>query len=265
MADKARTKKPRARRIVKATGLDVQTAFFERMGQRQQFQELFEYLPGTYFFVKDRESRMIYASRSILDRFGLSEQSEIVGTKDSDYFPTEIADAFVRDDQRVMSTGEPLINHVEIWYNDQRVFDWFVKNKLPVRDTAGCIIGVMGTVQSYEGRQKSLSMFSMVSQAVDHIRENLESPISVPELAQVVGVSQRQLHRKFREAFGMSVQEFLAKTRIQAASAALVHTSDSIVTIAHRFGFCDQSAFTHQFRKYTGETPLRYRRRHHRG
>ena len=53
----------------------------------------------------------------------------------------------------------------------------------------------------------------------------LEWQSRVEELARLSGVSPRQLHRKFREVFGMSVQEFLTKTRVQAASDALLGRS----------------------------------------
>ncbi len=73
----------------------------------------------------------------------------------------------------------------------------------------------------------------------------------------------RQLNRKFQEAFSMSAQEFLAKTRIQAASDALINSDLSITDISLEFGFCDQSAFTQTFRKHIGLTPQKFRQRYH--
>ena len=70
------------------------------------------------------------------------------------------------------------------------------------------------------------------------------------------------MHRKFREVFGLSVQKFLVKTRIQAASDRLLHSDQPIAQIAVDFGFCDQSAFTQLFRKHTGLTPRRFRLRY---
>ncbi len=233
-------------------------AFVEKMGT-QQFQQLFEYLPGIYFFAKDRDSKLMCASQPILERLGVSDEDGIVGTSDYDYFPPQLADNFVKDDRQVMSSGQPLINRMEIWYNEQHLLDWFVTTKLPVTDKDGEVIGLMGLVQSYEGKKESLLPYSHVSDAVDYIREHHCDRISVEDLAQHIGISARQLHRKFRQVFGMSVQDFLSKTRIQAASDALIHQNDGIADIAIKFGFCDQSAFTQQFRKHTGLTPLRFR------
>ena len=51
------------------------------------------------------------------------------------------------------------------------------------------------------------------------------------------------------------------RARIQAASDELVTSDKSVAQIAGEYGFCDQSAFTRQFRQHTGETPLAFRRR----
>ncbi len=254
--------KQRSRSKTKQPVGSARDLLFEKMGT-QQFHHLFEHLPGVYFFAKDSESRLMCASRPILDRLGVKNESDVIGTTDYDYFPPQIADNFVRDDQSVIKTGRPLINRVEIWYNEQRLLDWFVTNKLPIHAANGdSIIGVMGVVQSYEGKKKSLLPYSHISEAVDFIREHHCDRINVEDLAQLVGISTRQLHRKFHQVFGMSVQDFLAKTRIQAASDALIHRDETIADIAVQFGFCDQSAFTQQFRKHTGMTPLRFRQRY---
>lgn len=258
--------RPRPARRRAAVGLSksegLQREFLDRMGGPQQFQQLFEHLPGVSFFVKDRQSRMIFASQVFYEHLGAKSEAEIVGKTDDDFFPPHAADHFKRDDQLVMTTGRPLIGRVELWYNEQRVLDWFVTNKLPVRDTRGNIIGVMGTVRSYEGQRRTMLPMSLINSTVDFIREHHHQRLTVEDLAEQAGLSPRQLHRKFREVFGLSVQDFLIKTRIQAASDALLHSGLTIAQIAADFGFCDQSAFTQLFRKHTGLTPLKFRRRY---
>ena len=240
----------------------IQRNFLARIGPGEPVRELFEHLPGVFFFAKDQNSRMMCASSTIYKRLGCNEELDVVGRQDSDFFPKQIADNFVRDDQKVFATGKPLLNRVEIWYNEQRMLDWFVTNKLPLKDESGNIIGLMGTVRSYEGSRKLLLPFSQISAAVEFIRAHHRERISVTDLAHHSGLSPRQLNRKFNDAFGMSAQDFLTKTRIQTASDALLNTASSIAEIAQQFGFCDQSAFTQAFRKHTGITPLKFRKRY---
>lgn len=240
----------------------LQKDFFDRMGGPQQFQQLFEHLPDVFFFFKDSRSRMMGASTAILSRLQLSDESQIIGTTDYDYFPAQLADEFVRDDRAVMTTGRPMLNRVEIWYTEHRMLDWFVTTKLPIRSVDGEIIGLMGAVRDYTGARKEIQAYSQIDAILKHIHENLGRKIGVNELAEIAGISSRQLHRRFVELFGMNVQEFLAKTRIKSATDALISSDDSVGEIAIRFGFCDQSAFTQQFKKHLGETPLKYRKRH---
>lgn len=237
-----------------------QRDFFNAIGAVQRFQELFEHIPGIYFFAKDVDSRLMDASPSILERFGLDSVEQLIGTDDYDFFPAHIAAKFVHDDQLVMRTGSPLIGRVEIWYTEQRLLDWFITNKLPVRDADGRIVGVMGTTRSYEGSRRSLQTYTQIDKVVEYIRNQHEGRVTVTHLAEIAGLSPRQLHRKFMEFFGMNVQEFLSKTRIQAASEVLLNSDEAIVDIALRFGFCDQSAFTQQFKKHVGVTPLKFRK-----
>ncbi len=244
------------------SGRPRQQEFFRQLGSSQQFRELFEHLPGVYFFAKDADSRLMVASSSILARFGLTHEDELIGTTDHDHFPQHVADSFVRDDRLVMKTGQPLINRVEIWYNDQRLLDWFVTNKLPLRNESGQIIGVMGTLRSYEGSRRSVQPYSQISEVVDFIRARHRGRITVTEVARLAGVSTRQLNRRFQEVFGMSALDFLTKTRIHAASNELLTTDRSIAEIAIEFGFCDQSAFTRQFRSHVGVTPLKFRKQY---
>ncbi|QDU76790.1 HTH-type transcriptional activator Btr [Bremerella volcania] len=238
----------------------IQNEFFQRMGGDQQLRHLFELMPGTFFFMKDEKSRMVCASRAIQKRLGVRSEAEVVGRTDYDFFPPSIADNFVRDDRKVMESGRALVNHVEIWYSEQRILDWFVTNKLPVLDTSGRPIGVMGTVHSYEGKKQELLPFSRVSTTIEFIRQHFRRTISIGELAQLSGLSARQLQRAFRDTMGTGIHEFILKTRIESACHVLQTTETPISEIATQHGFCDQSAFTKTFRRLTGVTPARFRK-----
>ncbi len=231
------------------------------MGSRQQFNLLFDNIPRVYFFVKDLESRMVIGSRPLLLRLGLESPDDLVGKTDFDYFPRHVAENFIRDDQMVIQSGKPLINHLELWYNDQRMLEMFVTQKHPVFADDGSIIGVMGTVQNYEHNKQQVIPYAAVIRVVDYIREHYGDRIKVPDLADLAGISTRQLNRRFVEVFGISVQNFLIKTRIQASCDSLLNGDRSIAEIATDVGFCDQSAFTQHFRKHIGVTPYKYRSR----
>ena len=59
--------------------------------------------------------------------------------------------------------------------------------------------------------------------------------------------------------FGLTPRQFIAKTRIAAASRLLREGRQSIAEVALACGFYDHSAFTRAFRAVTGVTPRQFR------
>ena len=178
------------------------------------FHKLFDFLPGLHFFAKNSDGECMFASRGILDLYGFTEETEIVGLTDFDLAPKQMAKSYVGDDAKILQTGQPLLNRVELWFDQARVPDWYVVNKLPIRDHRGMIIGIMGVLQSYEARGKLLRPFGGISKAVDHIQSHFGEKINIEDLAQRACLSPRQVERRFNTAFGIGPHEFLVRTRI---------------------------------------------------
>ncbi len=238
-----------------------QKSFLESIDPDRHFHLLLDHLPGVSFFVKNRQGRIMRANRNFLERFGFEAESEIVGKTDFDLFPERLAENFRRDDKAVMDSGEPMLNIVELFFNRQGIPDWYITNKLPLYSRDGKVIGVMGTVQSYESNKRILQPYFQINRAVEYIKEHFRQPISIKDLAAMVNLSVRQFDRKFKDTFNSTPQAFIIKMRIQAACDALRKEGTSIGQIALDLGFYDQSSFTLQFRRHMGITPLKYRQR----
>lgn len=234
--------------------------FLSRIGPDSEFYRLFDFLPEVSFFAKDENFRLMCASRRFYERFGCRTEAEIIGRDDFELFPPRLAENFRRDDEELARTGQPKLNIVELVFNEQGVPDWFITNKLPLRDRRGKFMGIMATIHSYEGRREMLHPYHQLDRAVAYIRENFRSGVTVKELSNAVHLSPRQLHRKFMEAFGISPQTFIMKLRIQAACEALQREDVPVGEVARSFGFCSQSAFTELFQKYVGLTPLKFQK-----
>jgi AraC-like DNA-binding protein len=241
--------------------LQFQREFFARMGPMQQFRSLFDHLPEVHFFAKDRAGRFVTCSLGLLKRLGFEHESQIVGITDFDVHPPRTAREIREDDERVMSSRIPLVDRVEALFTRSQAKDWYVATKLPLVDAANEVIGVMGFVRPYRKDVHPQAGDKRLSRVVAHIRKNHSQPLRISSLAKLANVSVRQLHRLFHEVFGMSTEKFVARTRVQAASDALLMTDLPISDIALNHGFCDQSAFSRRFAEHTGETPLKFRQR----
>lgn len=98
-----------------------------------------------------------------------------------------------------------------------------------------------------------------VRQAVQLIEEHIEDPLRVGEIARRVGISQRQLERRFNTSFDCSVSRFAQRLRLQHARVLLVSTTLSIGEISVASGFNTQSHFNKAFKECFGRKPSAYR------
>jgi PAS domain S-box-containing protein len=239
----------------------TQKEFFARIADPQEVRMIIEHLPGVFFFVKDAEGRFMSANTATCVRCGLEGERELIGATDADFLPPEIARAYREDDLKVIRSGKPIINRLELFYDEQQRLNWFLTTKLPLRDRQGKVIGVIGVARRDEKRMTHHDVLE-VTAAVKFARDNRHRVSTAADLARAVGVSERQLYRDLRAALGVSPYEFLLRTRIQSAAEELAQTTLPIVEIALSHGFCDQSAFTQQFRKRIGQTPRKFRLNH---
>ena len=100
-----------------------------------------------------------------------------------------------------------------------------------------------------------------ILEAARFINENFRQQLSSSEIAAAAGFSQNYLNRKFREAAGIGVHEYLVIVRLRSAALELESTGRSVTEIATRCGFSDGNYFKDVFKKYYGLTPREYRRK----
>lgn len=96
----------------------------------------------------------------------------------------------------------------------------------------------------------------------ERIDSDCAAPVSVAELAKIAGVHPVHLARRFRDAYGCSVGEYVRRRQLQAAEELLVSSQLDLREVALRCGFADQSHFSKVFRRSLGVPPGRYRRGH---
>ena len=93
-----------------------------------------------------------------------------------------------------------------------------------------------------------------------YIEDHLADPISLADLAELVGLSTYHFCRAFKQSFGIPPHRYHTSRRIDHAKALLSKPAPSVTKIGLTVGFSETSSFTAAFRKATGLTPTAYHR-----
>ena len=101
-----------------------------------------------------------------------------------------------------------------------------------------------------------------VEKAKHYLTDHLTQEIRTEDIAEAVGLSPYHLSRLFKTHTGLTIREYLARERIEAAKQLLAVSDRTIPQIASLLRFCDQSYFTMVFRRQTGQTPGEYRNKY---
>lgn len=225
-----------------------------------QFRHLFDHLPGTLFFAKDRQGRLVAGNPAFVKRCGFQKEEEIFGLTDSRIFPPRLAEKYHRDDEKVIASGQPLLGLIELFPNSQGRPEWFITDKLPLFDREGKVCGLCGTVRSYEEQRAAIQPYLELADVAEHLKANFRERLEVAELAQIAGLSVRQFERKFRKTFQTTPRSYLMRMRVIKACELLATGNLPITEVALESGFYDHSDFSRQFRKHMGQAPTAYRR-----
>jgi AraC-like DNA-binding protein len=93
------------------------------------------------------------------------------------------------------------------------------------------------------------------------LKEHLERPVHLSELAEQVLLSVSHFCRAFKETFGETPHAYIVGLRLELARALMLATEDPLSQIALACGLSDQAHLSKLFRRVMGETPNAWRRR----
>lgn len=94
-----------------------------------------------------------------------------------------------------------------------------------------------------------------LSRVVERIESDPGAPLSLSSLAEVAGVSPAHLARSMRARFHMSLGAYVRERRLERARDLILRSRLSLIEIAARTGFYDQSHFNRAFKARFGCVP----------
>jgi PAS domain S-box-containing protein len=123
--------------------------------ERILLQALMDHLTDVVYF-KDLKSRFIIVNAALANKhLSTSDPSRALGRTDFDFFAQEHARKAYEDEQKIITTGKPLIGieEKETWPDGHET--WVRTSKFPLKDAEGKIIGTWGISKDITDRKKT--------------------------------------------------------------------------------------------------------------
>lgn len=104
-------------------------------------QTLLDTIPDCVSF-KDTQHRFVLVNKSYAACWKVCPEA-MIGKTDFDFLPADQAEKASNDDTRVMQSGVPIVDEVEMYKRSDGVEQWFSVTKVPRYNRAGKIIGTL--------------------------------------------------------------------------------------------------------------------------
>jgi AraC-like DNA-binding protein len=101
------------------------------------------------------------------------------------------------------------------------------------------------------------SRSNRVAKAVEWIRNHFDAPLSIPALADHVGMSGSSLHHQFKAVTALTPLQYQKQLRLHEARRLLLVEKVGVATAGHRVGYQSPSQFSREYARLYGRSPLR--------
>lgn len=148
----------------------------QALEQAQKFLQLvMDTLPLAIFW-KDVDSNMLGCNQHFLAAAGLTSVEQVIGKSDYEMpWTREEADWYRECDRRVMGNNKPELGIIESLVRASGEQAWLETNKVPLHDTEGNVIGVLGTFQDITERQQAAEALQQLNIQLRQAKEDADA------------------------------------------------------------------------------------------
>jgi PAS domain S-box-containing protein len=186
--------------------------------ERNLLRTLIDALPDVVF-TKDLAGRFVVCNRALLQLVGLTREQELAGRTGFDLFPREMADIYHADDLQTLG-GRGVINREEPCVDAAGNPRWHLTIKVPQRDRAGAIVGLIGISRNITERKQAEQTLRDSEERFRQLAENIREVfwLSDPVNSKILYVSPA-----FETVWGRSCESLYASPR---AWLEAIHSED---------------------------------------
>ena len=126
-------------------------------------EHIFDHVPEIAFFIKDLHGRYVAVNQSLVERCGLKPNNQLLGRTVPRFFPKDFANLYSEQDQKVLRTGQPIVDRLDMHWYTHRKPGWCLTTKLPIFAQKRASLGSLaspGTCKRPDGVSPSLQGWS---------------------------------------------------------------------------------------------------------
>ena len=221
---------------------------------------LFDHITDLVYFIKNGEGQYVVVNQSLVERCGYRTKQDLIGCTADQIYPHPLGERYRAQDETVLKTGTPIVNQLELQLYPSRGRGWCLTHKVPLRDKARQVIGLVGTSKDLHAPIEKSEDYTLMAQTIQFVQTNFGQSFTMADLAAMAKLSPYQFEQRIQKIFEITPRQFVHKVRMDAAVRRLSETDDPIAQIALDCGYTDQSTFSRQFKQTVGISPAHYRR-----
>jgi PAS domain S-box-containing protein len=200
--------------------------------EKDLLRSLMDNFPYPIYF-KDTESRFIRINKAQARMLGITDPDEAIGKTDFDFFTPQHAQEAFNDEQRILITGEQLIDKTERVRTGEGNFIWVSTTKVPIKNQNGEITGLVGisidVTEKYlaeqkihEARKKAIESDKLKSAFLANMSHEIRTPMNG-----IIGFSNLLKNEKIDKD---QQNEYLGY--IEKCGNSLLHLIDDIIDVS---------------------------------
>jgi transcriptional regulator GlxA family with amidase domain len=135
----------------------------------------------------------------------------------------------------------------------------FQNQTIPTMLNFALLLDAFKSAQKLPQKETNDSTNGIVNRTISYIEKNLGTITSLNELSNHINASLSYLEASFKKSIGLSLMQYIIKSRINLATKKLIETKSSINQVALDCGFNSSTHFSNTFKKHMGFSPRYYR------
>lgn len=184
-------------------------------------------VPDRIYF-KDCQGRITRANMAHARRLGLGHPSEELGKTDFDFFLEEEASKRYKQEQKIIRTGQPLINQELSLLNSDGSIEWALVTKMPLCDENGTIIGTFGI-------SRDITDLKQTEQELAQYRDRLEDLVEerTAELVRINARLQEEIAERMRIEGALRLSEEQYRMLAENATDGVVIVQENALVFSN--------------------------------